>query len=219
LTACLLFDLDGTLTDTDHLHFEAMRSALAAHGVAIDWTDYRTRILGASNADIAAEFLPRLTIEARRAAMDDKERRFRAQVDTLTRAEGLTELLEWAAARGLPTAVVTNAPRANAELMLRALGLTERFDAMVLGDELARGKPDPLPYLEGLRALGGDAARSVAFEDSRSGVRSAAAAGLATVGIGASATPEELIAAGATIVARDFTDPRVLDLARARIGA
>ncbi len=50
--------------------------------------------------------------------------------------------------------VVTNAPRPNAELLLSGLGIARRFKAVVIGDELAHGKPHPLPYLEGLRLAG-----------------------------------------------------------------
>jgi beta-phosphoglucomutase-like phosphatase (HAD superfamily) len=89
-------------------------------------------------------------------------------------------------AKGLARAVVTNAPSANAELVLAAIGLAERLPTRVIGGELARSKPDPPPYLTALEQTGARAENSVAFEDSVSGVRAAtaaAAAGLAVVGI------------------------------------
>jgi HAD superfamily hydrolase (TIGR01509 family) len=218
MTPSLLFDLDGTLTETDHLHFEAMAETLAEQGVVIDWPTYKARILGGSNANIAAAFLPNLSPQDGMAAMQLKEARFRARVDTLERAKGLTEFLAFAQEKRLATAIVTNAPRANADLMLAGLKLSERFDAIVLGDELPRGKPDPLPYLEGLRALGAEAARSVAFEDSLSGIRSASAAGVVTIGVGVSSEPSDMLAAGARLVARDFSDPALLALVRATTG-
>ena len=76
----------------------------------------------------------------------------------------------------MATIVVTNAPRANALMMLDALGITDRFRGMVIGDEMANPKPHPVPYLVGLERLGASTDHAVAFEDSRSGVRSAAAA-------------------------------------------
>jgi beta-phosphoglucomutase-like phosphatase (HAD superfamily) len=83
---------------------------------------------------------------------------------------------------------------------------------------LPRSKPDPLPYLKGLERTGAEAARSVAFEDSLSGVRAAAAAGLAVVGLTTTLSADVLIAAGATIAAPDFTDPRIHALIGARCG-
>jgi beta-phosphoglucomutase-like phosphatase (HAD superfamily) len=125
---------------------------------------------------------------------------------------GLIALLDRAAAAGLPIAAVTNAPRANAELLLGSLGIRRRFQAVVLGDELPHGKPHPLPYLEALRSLGAKADLSLAFEDSVSGVTSASAAGLLTVGIRTSLSATELRAAGAGATAADYRDPALLAL-------
>lgn len=212
--AALLFDLDGTLAETDHLHFLAMRDVLADEGVSIDWPIYRARILGGANADIAAEFLPHLPAACGRAALNRKEALFRAGLTHLPPASGLLDLLAFAQDSDMAVALVSNAPRANADATLAALGLTGRFPIIVLGDELPRGKPDPAPYLEALRRLGAAPARCVAFEDSLTGVAAAVAAGVATVGIGASADPADLVVAGARFAARDFADPRVMALAR-----
>src|ERR1700721_4048531 len=92
-------------------------------------------------------------------------------------------LLDYADAAGIRCAVVTDAPRANAEVVLRALGLAGRLPMQIIGSELARPKPDPLPYLTGLERTGAVAAHSVAFEDSLSGLRAALGAGLAVVGL------------------------------------
>lgn len=214
MRAALLFDLDGTLTETDHLHFEAMRETLAEQGVAVDWPLYASQMLGGANADLAAKFLPHLPPGEGLAVMRDKEARFRARVSSLVRAPGLTDLLAFAEEAGLPCALVTNAPRANAEVMLEALGLSRRFAPVVIGDELPRGKPDPLPYATALERLGVEARFAVAFEDSRSGLRAAVAAGVTTIGLGASTPAEDMLACGATLVARDFTDAALWRLVR-----
>ena len=54
----LLFDMDGTLVDTEHLHFTAFQTILAPHGVELSWADYRRFIMGHPNHAIAAHFLP-----------------------------------------------------------------------------------------------------------------------------------------------------------------
>ncbi|MBV1705037.1 MAG: HAD-IA family hydrolase, partial [Hyphomicrobiales bacterium] len=147
---------------------------------------------------------------------DAKEASYRARLGRPTPTRGATALLDWADARGLATAVVTNAPRANADVVLEALGLARRFPEVVVAEELARGKPDPLPYLTALERLGAAAAKSVAFEDSLSGIAAALGAGLAVVGITSGLTAERLVAAGATLAAADFADPRVIALIEAR---
>lgn len=118
-------------------------------------------------------------------------------------------------AGGRKRLVPTNAPRASALLLLRGLGWAGRFPVLVIGEELARGKPDPLPYATALRLLDAEASRAVAFGDSLSGVRAAVAAGVATVGLLTALPEDALRAAGAHLVARDFADPALVALVRA----
>ena len=113
--------------------------------------------------------------------------------------------------------MVTNAPRANAEKVLAALGVGQRLPIVVIGGELARSKPDPIPYLTALERTGAVAAYSLAFEDSLSGVRAAVAAGLAVVGLTTTLDAQTLIEAGATFAASNFTDPRIFELIEARM--
>ncbi|WP_163009790.1 HAD family hydrolase, partial [Pseudomonas viridiflava] len=91
--------------------------------------------------------------------------------------------LDHAGQLGPKTAVVTNAPRENAMAMLTGLGIVDRFETIVIGGELARGKPHPMPYLTALELLGVSADEAIAFEDSLAGVQSAHAAGIHTFGM------------------------------------
>jgi len=102
--------------------------------------------------------------------------------------------------------------------VLSALGLDARLPIVVVGSELARAKPDPLPYIQALQRTGARASNSVAFEDSPSGIRAAAAAGLAVVGLATTLGRPALMAAGASIAANDFTDPLIFELIEARAG-
>jgi HAD superfamily hydrolase (TIGR01509 family) len=205
----LLFDLDGTLTDTDHLHVAAYRALFARFGQSLDDATYRAHLMGATNAAIVTRFFPQLDVAAQVALADEKEARFRASLTTLAPLPGLLRLLDHAEALGWGMAVVTNAPRANAEAMLRGLGLAARFAHLVIADELAHGKPHPLPYLTGLARTGGETGRALAFEDSRSGVRAAVAAGIETVGLLTGLDEATLRAEGAQHVIRDFDDARL----------
>jgi len=212
----LLFDLDGTLTDTDALHFAAYGELLAPFGKSITREIYTQRIMGATNASTMAWLLPDEDAEE---MSQRKERLFRARVEELAPTAGLAKLLAWAATLGLRTAVVTNAMRPNTELMLGALKLDARFDTIVIADELARGKPDPLPYATALERLGVAAAQALAFEDSRAGIASAVGAGIETVGITTGLDAAALRAAGASIAVADFTDPQLSTLLAASFGS
>ncbi|RYB06388.1 HAD family hydrolase [Lichenibacterium ramalinae] len=210
MTPALLFDMDGTLVDTEHLHFVAFQTILAPHGVELSWADYRRFIMGHPNHAIAARFLPHVPQGRHAGLMDDKEAHYRSLVTDVSPAEGLMALLDWADRRAIPYAVVTNAPRANAELVLEALKIRSRFKAVVAGDEVADPKPHPGPYRTAAAAIGADPDRTVAFEDSGSGVASAVAAGLAVVGIAGPLDESGLKGRGAALLVEDYRDPMLL---------
>ncbi len=214
MTLGLLFDLDGTLVDTDRLHFLAFNQILGEAGRAITIETYKARIMGSSNDRIMAFLFPDRSAAEHVSLGERKEALFRASAEHMEPVPGLRALLAWARDAGCPVGVVTNAPRANAELMLRRLGLEHLIAGVVIGEELPRSKPDPLPYLTGLRRLGCEARRAIAFEDSVSGVTAASAAGLYTVGVATGLAPDLLRASGANRVVTDFHDPALLGFLR-----
>jgi HAD superfamily hydrolase (TIGR01509 family) len=216
VTTALLFDLDGTLVDSDREHLAAFQKVFTPHGVALDRETYALKIMGASNDAIGAAFLAHLTAAEREAALEAKEQFYRDGLGDIEPIAGVEELLDYADERQLPRAVVTNAPRANADVVLASLGLDHRLKIRVIGHELARPKPDPLPYLTGLELTGGRAEHSVAFEDSLSGARAAVAAGLAVVGVMTTLPAEALLGVGAVIAVADFRDPRIYELIEIR---
>jgi HAD superfamily hydrolase (TIGR01509 family) len=208
----LLFDIDGTLTDTDALHLEAFNKVLGPHGHVFDHARFSNELQGFSNASIAERFLASEPVERQAAILGEKEKTFRTLVaGRIQPLPGLLELLALADRANVPMVAVTNAPRLNAEMLLAGLGIAERFKVLVIGDELAQGKPHPMPYLEGLRAVDAAPETSVAFEDSRSGVRSASSAGIATIGIRTSLSHADMVAAGAVMTAKAFDDPKLLE--------
>ena len=212
----MLFDIDGTLTDTDALHLEAFNEVLGPHGHAFDHARFTKELQGFSTASISERFLPSEPPERQAAIMGEKERAFRKLVaGRIQPLPGLMALLARADRANVPMGAVTNAPRLNAEMLLSGLGIADRFKVLVIGDELPRGKPHPMPYLEGLRAIGAAPKASVAFEDSRSGVQSASSAGIATIGIRTSLSHVDIAAAGAVMTARAFDDPELLEFVAA----
>ncbi len=214
----LLFDIDGTLTDTDPLHIRAFNAMLAQFGRSITTDAYFARVMGFTNAEIMRDFFPEKPVAEHKALADWKEAAFRDLArNELHSTPGVIDLMDWADAHAIPMAAVTNAPTANAELMLTGLGLKHRFRTIVIGDELPRGKPDPMPYLVAGERLGVDCRDCVAFEDSRSGIRSASAAGAFSIGILSSLPEDELVKVGAQFGVKDFTDDRLRPLILERL--
>ncbi len=144
--AAILYDLDGTLVNSDPLHFQSWQEGLRPFGFDIDETFYKTRISGRLNPAIVLDLLPQLTAEERQKFIDRKETRFRELAPQLTPMKGLTTLIKWANDRRLKQAVVTNAPTQNAHFMLKALKLETTFDRLFVSEELGIVKRDPAPY-------------------------------------------------------------------------
>jgi len=182
----VLWDLDGTLTDTMPGHFRAWREVLAGEGHALSWEAFAasfgqrndTALRSMLDVDLPASEVERISAI--------KEERFRA----LVRKEGL-QLLPGAAARlrasrdaGWRQALVTSAPRANAETMLDVLGIGAFFSVVVTGDDVALGKPHPQPFLAAARALKVPPSRCLVVEDSPSGIEAACRAGIRSIAVG-----------------------------------
>ena len=205
----LLFDLDGTLSETNSVHYLSWAEILKPHGYDVSWDFYRDRISGRLSPEVVADLFPDLSPEEGRKIADSKEANFRERSDTLEPLPGLTDFIGKWRERGRGISLVTNAPKENVLAMLRALDLEDAFEPVILASDVDAGKPDPAPYNAALEALGAPADEAVAFEDSPSGIASSVAAGIPTVGIASTHEPEDLEELGVDLVVRDFTDSRL----------
>ncbi|XP_002464901.2 haloacid dehalogenase-like hydrolase domain-containing protein Sgpp isoform X2 [Sorghum bicolor] len=213
----ILFDIDGTLCDSDPIHFCAFRELLQQigfnDGVPITEEFYSATISGGHNDDLARALFPDMDHQKAMQFMDDKEALFRKLAPGQLKAlDGLHELCRWIEGRNLKRAAVTNAPRANAELMLSLLGLTDFFPVLVIGSECDRAKPFPDTYLKALQLIDASPEHTFIFEDSASGVRAGVAAGVPVVGLTTRNPGMVLKDAGASLLAKDFQDPELLSV-------
>jgi len=205
LTA-ILFDLDGTITNTDPIHYQAWEQMLSPYDIKLDETFYKTRITGGLNPEIVKNILPQLSAAEGQKLADEKEVLFRQLGSNLQPLSGFAELLAWTNTHQLQRALVTNAPRLNAEFMMEVLGIKEAFHAVILAEDCVAGKPDPAPYQAALDRLNIKAENAIALEDSPAGIRAAVAAGIPTIGIASTQDPDLLQAVGAFMAIPDFTD-------------
>ncbi|MEL6455541.1 MAG: HAD hydrolase-like protein, partial [Cyanobacteria bacterium J06623_5] len=138
----VIFDLDGTLTDSDKVHFQVFQEIFAQQGIVLDKSLYKQKISGRQNADIMADFFPDLSATEGEAFSAQKEATFRERAKSqLVPLPGLLDLLARIQQAGLAAALVTNAPPKNATFMLQTLSLSEAFNPVVIADKLPRGKP------------------------------------------------------------------------------
>ncbi len=206
MLSTILFDLDGTIVNTDPIHYQAWREMLKNHGMDIDKKFYQTRISGRTNPEIIQDLLPQLSGVLGEKVADDKEELFRQRADNLQPLPGFSELIAWTEKHQLKRALVTNAPRLNAHFIVEILDIKDIFDTIILADDCIAGKPDPIPYQKALQQLNVSEKTAIALEDSPSGIRSAVAAGIPTVAIASTHNPQILRENGAFMVIPDFTD-------------
>lgn len=177
----MIFDLDGVLIDSEPLHLRATQEVLAAHGVRLAAEDYYSTYLVLPDREVLGRLLPG-PADRLAAALAAKTRRYRELVATGVPAfpDGLGLL---ARTLGWAVALATGSVRAEAELALGALGIRERFQAVVAAEDCRRGKPDPEPYRRAAAALGLPPERCVAIEDAPGGIRAARGAGMRCVAV------------------------------------
>eukprot|EP00667_Euglena_gracilis_P007191 EG_transcript_7257 len=206
----ILFDIDGTLCDSDALHYQAWSEALMEAGFnggqPIDDAFFKQFISGQHNPYIMQHCFPDWTAEQQTAFYRAKEERYRTlAAGNLQPLEGLLDLAKWVSAEGIRTAAVTNAPRENAELMIRSIGLEDFFDVVIIGEDCARAKPNPDPYQLAMRVLKAAPGECLVFEDSVAGVRAGVAAGAAVVALATTQTEAALAAEGARLIVPNYT--------------
>lgn len=188
----LIFDVDGTLAETEGAHLDAFNEAFAGAGLPWRWSEAEyTRLLTTTGGK---ERIARYVREAGGDPADfpiqalhrDKTVRYTGRIARggIALRPGVAELIAEARALGLGLAVATTTSPENVEALVRATlgaGMTEIFSVVAAGDMVGAKKPAPDVYLLALERLGVAAADCVAFEDSRNGLLAAKAAGIFTV--------------------------------------
>ncbi len=181
----VLWDLDGTLADTEEYHWLAWQQVMSAEGLTITHEQF-LETFGQRNHTVLTAWLGAETpLERIDALGDAKEAVFRETV----RSRGLEALpgaVTWTARlreRGWRQAIATSAPLANAETMLDALGIAHCFDAVVSSEDVSAGKPDPEVFQKAAARVGVPPSRCIVVEDAPAGVEAARRAGMASIGV------------------------------------
>ena len=183
LPAAVLWDMDGTLVDTEPYWIAAEHALVEEHGGV--WTDEHAHQLVGNDLLVSAEYI-RAHSPIEMTPLEIVHELLASVVASVKEhvpwRPGARMLLESLVAQGVPCALVTMSWESLATAVVRNLP-NGSFAAVVTGDVVQHGKPHPEPYLVAARLLGVDLGACVAIEDSPPGVASAVAAGIPTIAV------------------------------------
>lgn len=209
----VVFDMDGTLIDSEGHYCNAYLHAMATLGGSLTQEHYFARFAGKTNAHIEEHLLAELPAGT---AMQTLQSTWRSEFDRLcdmhghATMPGVRDLLDHLAGRHLPLAVASAADLADILTSLAQAGIDGHFAAVASGQEVPRTKPAPDVYLLAAERLGVDPARCLAFEDTNAGARAAIAAGMHTFMVPHQCVPDEFVRARARGIAAsllEFVEP------------
>lgn len=188
----VIFDLDGVITDTAHLHFLAWKALGDSLGVEIT-LELNEGLKGLGRQETLTLILKeaglydQYTETERQDLADRKNRTYVASLESLGPQDllpGIGNCLKDLKKRGIKIGLASSSQ--NAGLIIKKLGLEPYFEAMIDPRSLSKGKPDPEIYLKAAAALGLSPAKCVGVEDARAGIEAIRAAGMTAIALGQS---------------------------------
>ncbi|MDI9369736.1 MAG: HAD family phosphatase [Synergistaceae bacterium] len=180
----IIFDLDGTLIDSEENHYESDRVLLARRGVTFSREDKRA-FIGRGISEMVRRIKANYGLESDvQSLIDEKNAIYRSLALKSTRLyPPMRAVLEGFRERKLPMAIATGSNSGIAEDILKSLGIRDFFSMILSSSEVNKGKPEPDIFLETARRMGVEPQAVMAFEDTRFGVEAALRAGMCCVAL------------------------------------
>ena len=220
----IIFDLDGTLADTESLHRDALAAALRPEGIEVTREEYFARLIGYNDHDCVAALLS----ENGKAADEERIRTLVERKAAVYQASirgrdvlypGAADFARECAAR-FPLAIVTGTLRAEAEMILRRGAIRDLFIDLIAAEDVELGKPAPDGFIAALGRLGFllrqrppiAPPECLAIEDSAAGIEAARGAGMRVLAVAYTAAESALTRAD--LVRRSFPETGLDDILR-----
>ncbi len=187
-----VFDMDGTLTDTEMMHCAAYQKVVASFGKVLTEEGY-DQFTGATDAMICKYIIDRDHLEiSAQELLIRKERLFHEMLrGSLQPLPGVVKTLEALRKRGVKLAVASSSTKETIEIVLKALKIAHLFDAIASGEEVENSKPAPDVFLLAAQRLGVRPERCLAFEDSENGTIAASRAKMFCIAIPCGSTVKQ----------------------------
>ena len=180
----VIFDVDGVLLNSYQMHFECWRSLAAEDGITITESEFRT-LFGRRGPEIARqvwgpEFSEQQVVSIHRR----KQALYRESLQrNLPAMDGAVQLIDGLVEAGMALAVGSSAPPANVELTLQRLNRKQAFSAIVTGNDVTQGKPDPRVFLLAAQRMGLEPFHCAVIEDAPVGIAAAVTAGMTAIAL------------------------------------
>lgn len=209
----VLWDMDGTLIDSEEFHWTAWRDTLAKQGVAITREQFLSSF-GQRNDSILPQWLgASATPERLERIANAKEELYRYLIrrDGISPLPGVENWVHRLHQEGWLQAIASAAPRANIEAVLEALSASDVFQGIVSAEDVRHGKPDPEVYLTAAARVGVPPDRCIVVEDAAAGVQGARRAGMRSIGINRNGghLPADIVVGSLELLSPDSFDKLV----------
>ena len=177
----LLFDLDGTLIDSEFFHFECWNEILEESGGQLTYDEWLKNYAGVPLPANAGKLIEKFAIETPLTEVIERRENLtleRLMTKDVNLMPHVAEVLDFFYSKNLTLALVTSSPRKDVEAIFERNGLGKYFKLIITRSEVTKSKPDPESYNVCIEKLGILKADCVVFEDTINGIKSAKAAGL-----------------------------------------
>jgi len=181
----VLWDMDGTLIDSEEFHWISWRNAMANEGITITREQFLSSF-GQRNDSIIPRWLGTASTPERIERIGNaKEEMYRSLIrrNGISPLPGVAHWVHQLHKEGWLQAIASAAPRANIDAVLEALSATHIFQGVVSAEDVHRGKPDPEVYLTAASRVGVSPGRCIVVEDAVAGVEGARRAGMRSIGV------------------------------------
>jgi beta-phosphoglucomutase len=200
-----IFDMDGVIVDSHPVHKKTWSKFLELLGKEVDEEHLNFIMEGRKRDEILRYFLGELSDEQVRVLGHQKEQLFREESADMKTIEGLREFLQQLSEAKIRLAVASSGSNGRVNYILDLLDLRHYFQAVVTGDQVTYGKPDPAIFRMACDQMGVRPSETLVFEDSVSGIRAAKAAGMRCVGVATNGIIAILVEAGADHIIPNFS--------------
>src|SRR5208282_3834311 len=181
----VLWDMDGTLIDSEEFHWISWRDTMAKEGFPIMQEQFLASFGQRDDSIIPRWLGAASTPELVAQITNTKEELYRQLIREhgISPLPGVASCIHWLHEQGWLQAIASAAPRLNIDVVLEALAAAHCFQAIVSADDVHRGKPDPEVYLLAASRVGAQPDRCIVVEDATAGIEGAHRAGMRSIGV------------------------------------